>query len=115
MRLDHHKGRLWDIFYKKKEKGETFRFEDLYQFSKISLKKKRNRKKFSKDYHRYVSGHILSQYFGLNIFDTMNKIASQTIGLDLVAIEPSNSPTIQLGYYDFKYQDKDQEPTNETL
>ena len=38
--------------------------KDLYQYSCISLKKKRMRKKFARQHFKYIPYHIFCEYFG---------------------------------------------------
>ena len=40
-----------------------------------------------------------------NAFPLMMQVASKSIGLDLISVNPQPSPEITLGYMDFKYGD----------
>lgn len=42
-------------------------------------------------------------FYEQNLLPVAKKIASQTIGLDLVSVKPLSSPRIDLGFIDFKY------------
>lgn len=61
--------------------------ENLKPFSKIRLRKSRNKKKFLKYYYRYVSEKIYTEYQGCLVMQLVYKTAAQTTGLDLT-IEP---------------------------
>ena len=57
--------KLQEIWTNKLSKGEDISITDLYQFSKIKLKRSRMRKKFNKYYDKYVSKEIKDTYWGI--------------------------------------------------
>ena len=56
--------KLTNKFLNKLQHNETLSISDLYKFSNISLKRKRNRKKFNKHYSRYISQDVIETYRG---------------------------------------------------
>jgi len=49
----------------------------------------------------YYSGNSIGNTF--NLLPMAMKVAARTIGLDLVAVKPCSSPSISIGFIDFKY------------
>lgn len=64
------------------QKGETINITDLYEFSKVKLKRSRIRKKFHKYYERYVSEEIKKTYWDI--------FFSKPLDFKLLDIEPMN-------------------------
>lgn len=62
--------------------------KDLYCFSKINLKKKRARKKFEKNYRRYVSKKIYNEYISKIIcVPIMRSLNYVELGKKLIIVE----------------------------
>jgi hypothetical protein len=79
--------KLTTKWFEKITKGETINIADLYEFSKIKLKRSRMRKKFNKNYSRYVSNEIIETYWGIclstpliNSFNLRNKNFNASVG-----------------------------------
>jgi hypothetical protein len=80
---------------------------DLYQFSKISLKKKRFKKKFNKHYYKYVSDDIYNNYIGFLITKSLTKTVSKMCDFDLDVISMDDpKPKIDLVYIDYQYKNE---------
>ena len=95
------KDKLTEKFIEKLQKNESIDIRDLYEFSKISLKRNRIRKKFNKHYERYVSKEINQFYFSMlcttKLVDSL-KIYYE-FSKDFVKVEPiSDSPNVKLYY-----------------
>ena len=101
------KNKLTQKWIEKLQKGETINITDLYEFSKVKLKRSRMCKKFHKYYDRYVSEEIKQTYWGIcfsNPLVNSLKIYSD-LGKDILRIEPMDeTPKIELIYPDFQYK-----------
>lgn len=89
---------------RKIQNGETINITDLYEFSKIKLKRNRIRKKFHKYYERYISEEIKKTYWGI-LFSTplVNNFKKQMdFKLDVEPIE--GTPKVELIYIDYQYK-----------
>ena len=96
--LDNKLTKLW---LDKISKNENLTIEDLYIFSKIRLKSRRAKKKFNKDYERYISKEIKEIYWGCLIATPITKSFNKLSGFDLLKVEPMNKiPNIELIYFD---------------
>jgi hypothetical protein len=75
---------------------------DLFMvYSKVSLKRARMKKKFRKDYSRYLSEKMVREFWGYCMVQPI--LRSNFFGLDLVAIEPmSDLPKGELIYTEYK-------------
>ena len=61
---------------------------DLYRFSNIKLKKKRARKKFEKNCHRYVSEKIYKEYIAkIMCMPIMRSLNYAELGKKLIMVE----------------------------
>jgi len=56
---------LISIWITKIYRGEALTVKDLYPFSKVSLKRRRMRKKFDKNYLRYISDRTFQAWVGM--------------------------------------------------
>lgn len=100
--------KLRNIWTSKLLIGETINIVDIYQFSKIRLKKKRSRKKFNKDYTRYVSEKIRLAYWGCLTSGVVYNTFKNISGFNLPDVEPMNGiPDIELVYLDGSPKDFD--------
>ncbi len=100
--------KLTQIWIQKMKDGDVLNITDLYQFSKVSLKRKRIRKKFHKHYERYVSKEVYETYWGCLIANPIyNSFKEMTKFLDIKPLESISSPNVELIYPDFKYQEGD--------
>jgi hypothetical protein len=93
-------------YFEQALKGEKINITDLYEFSKIKLKRKRQRKKFEKYYHRYVPKDICLAYWGICLaFSMVNSFKRYSdIDKSMLKIEPINgTPKIELCYLDYQY------------
>lgn len=101
--------RLTLKWFKKIQKGETINITDLYEFSKIKLKRSRIRKKFHKYYERYVSEEIKKIYWDI-LFSTplVNSFKKQMdFKLDIESME--GTPKVELCYIDYQYKSNNDE------
>lgn len=89
---------LNDIWIKKLDNDEYIQIADLYPYSKINLKKKRNLKKFIKNVDRYIPHRVYMKYFGILIATPLMKSSYQIFSQDLVRVEPINDCKINLVY-----------------
>jgi hypothetical protein len=90
------------INYRKRLSGDTLKPEDLMAFSKVSLRRKRMRKKFAKRYSRYVSRNTFDAYIAILAINLMTR---SFIGNDLVSTSPMEGlPTGKLYYLDYQYK-----------
>lgn len=97
--------KLTSVWLGKLQNKQNISVKDLYQFSKISLKRKRFRKKFDKNYDRYVSKEIYDTYMGCVIAHPLASTFGKMI--DLPTLEPINDlelPKIDLVYLDYQYK-----------
>lgn len=78
----------------------NFELNILKKYSKISLKKKRNRKKFNKYPHRYVKHHIFCLHRAFNSIFSLNR---SLMNLDLIPVECIEIPKGVLFFLDKKY------------
>ena len=83
--------------------GEEVNVSSLYRFSKINLKKKRNKKKFDKQYTRYISKDIFDIYIGLQltkpIINSFKRMSEFNLNIEPI----ENSPKGEIIYLDYKY------------
>jgi len=92
---------LNDIWIERIERDkELIKISDLYPYSKINLKKKRNLKKFNKNVERYVSHRVYMKYFGILVTTPLMRSSYQIFSQDLVRVEPINDCKINLVYLD---------------
>ena len=61
--------------------------EVLFKFSKIRLRKKRFKKKFMKNYTKYVSDRVRSKYWSVIMSNTFAGIISKVNSLDITPID----------------------------
>ncbi len=87
--------------------NQNLGIEDLFRYSKIKLKKSRNKKKFLKHYGRYVPKNIYETYWGcvmahplVSSFKHVNEFP------DLKPINSEGLPKVELCYLDYKYENK---------
>ena len=103
-----------DYFYEKLNEGLGYKmpfeptFDDLKKFSKIRLKKKRNLKKFVKDYTRYVTKNIYHEYWGKTLTRPFVKnIVGSVMNMpNLEPISEEGLPKGEIAYFDYKYEPK---------
>lgn len=80
-------------------KGGNPSLELLYPYSTISLKKRKNLRKFKKAYYRYIDMSLVTEYWGLAIFILIYKTNLKMFSLSLPAVEPFNDqPKVELVY-----------------
>lgn len=97
--------RLEKIWLDKISNGDlTIGVSDLYQFSKIRLSKKRNRKKFNKKFYRYISDEISIGYLHCLMESSLLK-SFKLPDLDPILKEEGDPEPI-LYYFDYKYDEK---------
>lgn len=101
--------KLTSKWFGKLQKGETIGVSDLYEFSKVSLKRKRIRKKFDKKYHRYVSENIYEAYIGILFATPMIGSFQKILDFDIEIVPLTHSiggnPVGKLLYTDHIYED----------
>ena len=101
------KNKLTQKWIEKLQKGEIINITDLYEFSKVKLKRSRMRKKFHKYYDRYVSEEVKQTYWGIcfsNPLISSFKLYSN-LGKDFVSVEPmEGTPKVELIYFDYQYK-----------
>ena len=99
--------KLQAIWLDKLQKEERISIKDLYQFSHIKLKKKRFRKKFDKNYGKYVSEEVYKAFWGILIAQLASIGTSSQLGFPIV--EPVEElPKGELFYLDYKYKEEKQ-------
>jgi len=100
--------KLTKIWLNKLQKNESLNIKDLYQFSKIKLKRKRIRKKFEKNYERYVSKEIKETFWGCLFAHPLVGSLKKSMELELPNVEPMSIdlPKCVLVYPEFKYQEE---------
>ncbi len=82
-------------------KGGNPSLELLYTYSSISLKKKKNLRKFRNAYYRYINIYLVTEYWGLVIFTLIYKTNLKMFSLSLPVVDPFNDePNIDLIYPD---------------
>jgi hypothetical protein len=86
------------------QKGETINITDLYEFSKVKLKRSRIRKKFHKYYERYVSEEIKKTYWDILFSTPLVNSFKKQMDFKLLYIEPMKGPKAELFYYDYQYK-----------
>jgi len=86
------------IWFEKIKTGDKIDATDLYQFSKISLKRKRVRKKFNKHFERYVSNKIYNTYFGILC---ASPLVSSFKTISDLNVEPIGGPSGKIYYPEF--------------
>ena len=98
--IDHP---LISIWITKISRGETLTVKDLYPFSKVSLKRIRMRKKFDKNYPRYISDRTFQAWVGITavtpLAGSFQRIAE--FNLESVPGEPGSEG--KLYYLDYQY------------
>ena len=98
--IDHP---LISIWISRISRGETLTTKDLYPFSKISLRRRRMRKKFDKNYLRYISDRTFQAWVGMTavspLAGSFQRIAD--FNLESVPVEPG--PEGKLYYLDYQY------------
>jgi hypothetical protein len=106
--------KIQKIWLGKIQKNEQLTVADLFPFSKIRLKKKRNKKKFNKYYRRYISENVREAYWGCLIATPLvGSFKKQFENLDLLNIEPlEDTPKGDLYYVDYKFPDENKEKIN---
>jgi hypothetical protein len=99
--------KITTIWLDKLQNNERLTISDLYPFSKINLKKRRNKKKFDKHYIRYVKKEIYQAYWGCLFAHPLVSSFKFPELRECNNIEPINdSPNVELVYLDYKYENK---------
>jgi len=89
----------------KLQKDEQINITDLYEFSKIKLKRRRMRKKFHKHYDRYVPNEIKEAYWAVCFATPITENFKKQMKFNLKDIKPiDETPKVQLVYPDYQYQ-----------
>lgn len=97
--------KLYQKWTEKLQKGETINITDLYEFSKVKLKRNRMRKKFHKHHDRYVPEEIEQTYWGICFSNPLIGNFKKQLDFELDVIEPMEGiPTIELIYPDYQYK-----------
>jgi len=97
--------KVTSIWFEKLRAKQNISVKDLYQFSKISLKKSRIRKKFEKNCEAYVSKKVYDAYIGYVINQTLLSALGKTI--DFSNVEPINRlQKINLVFSDYQYNNE---------
>lgn len=97
--------KLQSVWFEKLQTRQNISVKDLYQFSKISLKRKRLRKKFEKNYVTYLSKEVYETYWGCLFAYPL--ISSFARIIDFPKIEPIDDdklPKVNLVYLDYQYK-----------
>jgi len=98
------KNKLTQKWIEKLQKGETINITDLYEFSRVKLKRSRMRKKFHKHYDRYVSEEIKQTYWSICFSNPLIGSFKRHLDFNLQNIEPmKGTPNIELIYSDYQY------------
>ena len=86
--------------------NEVININDLYPYSKIKIKNKRQRKKFNKNYSRYISECVFEIYHASLLFACMFNFSKNSMSLDLVKIDSLSDVKPTLYYLDYTYNDQ---------
>ena len=104
--LDHPLSTKW---MEKILKGENMTFEDLVPYSRVSLRRKRMRKKFLKNPMRYLSERTHQAWIGCVVGKFSANVFKKQLDFNL-DIEPINNdtenfrPDGKLHYLDYQYK-----------
>jgi hypothetical protein len=99
------KNKLTQKWVEKLQKGETINITDLYEFSKVKLKRSRMRKKFNKYYDRYVSEEVKQTYWAIRFSTPLVGSFKKQLYFKLEDIKPmEGTPKIELIYSDYQYK-----------
>lgn len=90
--------KLNQIWLDKLSKNETINIKDLYQFSKINLKRKRFRKKFEKKYYKYISNELWDTYIGILLTIPIINSFKREINFEIPLVDSINKPIGKLYY-----------------
>lgn len=83
--------------------GENINITDLYEFSKVNLKRSRMRKKFNKHYYKYISNKIAETYMGICVASPLVNGFKKMMDFDL-KIEPMlELPKGKIIYMNYQY------------
>ena len=84
--------------------GEKLTVSDLLPFSKINLRKARNKKKFLKHYYRYVTTEVGETYMGCLFVTPLVGLFKRQAEFKLDPIEPIYpAPKVKLVYFDYEF------------
>lgn len=86
--------------------NDVINISDLYPYSKIKLNRKRQRKKFNKNYSIYISDGIFEIYHASLLFACMFNFSKKSTTLDLVKIDSLSDVKPTLYYLDYTYNDQ---------
>ena len=86
--------------------NEVINIRDLYTYSKIKLNRKRQRKKFNKNYSRYISEGIFGIYHYELLLACMFNFSKKSMTLDLVETDGLSDVKPTLYYLDYTYNVK---------
>ena len=105
--MSNNKDKLTQLWLERLSQNRGLEISDLYRYSKIRLKKKRNKKKFNKDYSQYVADTIRNIYWGSHISTPIaNSFKRASDAICDLKVEPMNCPKVELVYSNFKYEEK---------
>jgi len=99
--IDHP---LISIWIAKISQGEALTVKDLYPFSKVSLKRKRMRKKFHKHYLRYVSNRTFQAWVGMTAVTPLVGSFQRIADFNLESEPGEPGPEGKLYYLDYEYE-----------
>lgn len=85
------------------QNNNSLTINDLFEFSKINLKNKKNKKKFLKDYSRYIKKEVYDIYFGCQIATPLIRSFKLYSALN---IKPISNVEPIITYFDIKHNDE---------
>lgn len=99
--IDHKLKQKW---FEKLQNNESVNVTDLYEYTKIKLKRKRIRKKFDKYYYKYISDEINKLYSTITFSNSVVNTFKAQFDIELDDIQSLNKIPVELVYFDYQYK-----------
>lgn len=101
LKLGFRLHQIAETWINKINSGQLLSIVDLYPYSKINLKKAKNKRKFNKNYTRYVSETIRSTYWNVSTYSLAYNVGKQMSNFNLMPeVQNFELPKVDLKYFD---------------